>query len=214
MDFLAGSATRDIPGHVQLFAGSREVHTHRAPLAANVSFVKFEVIALNASGQIVKYVPGASDGTQIPQGIMCNAADNTGGSAGDVWSAYYTGGDFNYAALVFPRSAGSVTSGGTGNGTVTGISAPYEAVDETWTLTATAAAADGGTFSVVGSVSGAQAPATVGVAYDNGKVAFTINDGSTDFQVGATRVFSVTEMSYEAAKAAFLRSPIAISRLV
>lgn len=47
---------------------------------------------------------------------------------------------------------------------------------ETWTITCTNAGA--GTFSVVGSVSGAQSAATVGIAYNNGKIAFTLTNVS------------------------------------
>lgn len=75
------------------------------------------------------------------------------------------------------------TYSGTGNGTMTGIDTFPATVTETWTITCTAAAANGGTFSVTGSVSGAQAAATVGTPYDNGKIKFTINDGTTDFVV-------------------------------
>lgn len=94
------------------------------------------------------------------------------------------------------------TPGGTaisGNGTlsdfsVTGDNAP----EETWTLTCTAPGATA-TFSVVGSVSGAQANATVGTPYDNGIIAFTLNDGSTDFTNNNSGnadqiVFTVAEM--------------------
>lgn len=56
---------------------------------------------------------------------------------------------------------------------------------ETWTLTATSAT----NFTVTGSVSGAQAAATVDVAYDNGIIAFTINSGTNPFVAGD--VFSV-----------------------
>jgi len=48
----------------------------------------------------------------------------------------------------------------TGGGDVTGVSAEDDAPTETWTLTCTVGGATG-TFSVVGSVSGAQANATV-----------------------------------------------------
>lgn len=73
---------------------------------------------------------------------------------------------------------------GTGNGQLLNLRSTGATVTETWTLECTAAAANGGTFSVTGSVSGAQADATVGVAYDNGKIAFIITDGTTDFIVG------------------------------
>ena len=81
---------------------------------------------------------------------------------------------------------------GTGNGTMTGVDAYPAAVTETWTIACTAAALNGGTFSVTGSVSGAQASATVGTPYDNGLIKFTINDGTTDFIVGDTFTIAVT----------------------
>ncbi|SFA72834.1 hypothetical protein [Azotobacter beijerinckii] len=78
------------------------------------------------------------------------------------------------------------TLGGTrtGTGTLAGLEASPASVTETRTLTCAAAAANGGTFSVVGSVSGAKANATVGAAYDNGLLKFTLADGATDFVVG------------------------------
>lgn len=100
---------------------------------------------------------------------------------------------------------GTVGYTGTGNGTLTfGGTYPSDGtypatVTETWTITCTAAAANGGTFGVVGSVSGAQASATVGTPYDNGKVAFTIADGSTDFIVGDAFTFTTTQGAMKAA---------------
>lgn len=88
---------------------------------------------------------------------------------------------------------GAITQSGTGNGTLSGVEASPSSITETWTLTCTAAAANGGTFSVTGSVSGAKPAATVGVAYDNGLIKFTINDGSTDFAVGKQFQIPVTQ---------------------
>lgn len=87
---------------------------------------------------------------------------------------------------------GTVGYSGTGNGTLTGIEASPTSVTETWTLTCTAGGATG-TFSVVGSVSGAQAAATVGTPYDNGLIAFTLNDGATDFVVSDAFTVPVTQ---------------------
>lgn len=87
-------------------------------------------------------------------------------------------------AQALPAAAVDPAPANTGNGTVTGVAGRVGAPAETWTLTAIIAAVNGGTFSVVGSVSGPQANAVVGVAYDNGKIAFTINDGAVDFIVG------------------------------
>lgn len=77
---------------------------------------------------------------------------------------------------------------GTGNGSISAITVNQNTADEEqWTLTATSAT----TFTVSGFVSGAHAAATVGTAYDNGMVAFTITAGSTAFQAGDVFTFNV-----------------------
>lgn len=81
---------------------------------------------------------------------------------------------------------------GVGNGTLRTLEGKPGAPTETWTLTCTAAVVNGGTFSVTGSVSGAQAAATVGVAYSNSRLKFRIADGSVDFQVGDQFTFTTT----------------------
>jgi hypothetical protein len=63
---------------------------------------------------------------------------------------------------------------GTGGVRVRYTTAKPGAVDETWTLVCTNAGT--GEFSVTGSVSGAQAAATVGTPYDNGLVAFVLTN--------------------------------------
>lgn len=63
---------------------------------------------------------------------------------------------------------------------------------EIWTITCTAAIANSGTFSVTGSISGAQAAATVGTFYDNGIISFLIQDGSVDFAVSDVFTLSTT----------------------
>ena len=98
---------------------------------------------------------------------------------------------------------GTVGQTGTGNGTLTGIEAAPAAVTETWTLTCTAAAVDGGTFSVVGSVSGAMAAATVGTPYSAALIKFTINDGTVDFTVGKTFTIPVTRSAATTAGIAY-----------
>lgn len=74
---------------------------------------------------------------------------------------------------------------GTGNGTMDNLVvdpalASVSGSAETFTITFTSATA----FSVSGSVSGASAAGTVGTAYDNSKINFTINAGSTAFVTG------------------------------
>lgn len=98
---------------------------------------------------------------------------------------------------------GTITQSGTGNGAISGVEASPAAITETWTLTCITAAANGGTFSVVGSVSGAEANAVVGTPYDNGLIKFLISDGSTDFAVGAVIGIPVTQGAASAANAAW-----------
>lgn len=77
----------------------------------------------------------------------------------------------------------------TGNGYVSAERVSTSPVDETWTLTATSST----NFTVTGSVSGAQAAATVGTAYDNGIVAFKIVAGGTAFVSGDEFTFDVAD---------------------
>lgn len=109
------------------------------------------------------------------------------------------------AQVYWDPSAGQVTTGkgmaagspaagsNTGDGTVTGVSVGSNAIAETWTLKCITAAANAGTFSVIGSKTGRMEDAEVGAAYDNGFLALTINDGATDFIVGDTFTIAVTQ---------------------
>ena len=95
--------------------------------------------------------------------------------------------------LTRPKRAGAVTPNGanTGNGVVFGASSAIDSVDETWTLVCTTGGGSGvGIFSVTGSVSGAQAAATVDVPYWNGLCSFTIIGGSVDFTTGTPDDFT------------------------
>lgn len=81
---------------------------------------------------------------------------------------------------------------GTGNGTVTNFLVNQTTgVEELWTLEAVSATQ----FNVSGFVSGTQNVATVGVPYNNGIVAFTINAGVTPFIAGDTFTINVTEVT-------------------
>ena len=113
--------------------------------------------------------------------------------------AYKTGTAGNYKELMVAlrgflidaKKAWNVVAGGgnTGNGIVSMERASTSPVDETWTLTATSAS----NFTVTGSVSGAQAAATVGTPYDNAIVAFTIIAGSTAFVSSDVFTFDVVD---------------------
>lgn len=114
--------------------------------------------------------------------------DNSGGA-----SAHYV-----MLALIRHVAGGLGTVGTiggtrTGNGTLSAVEASATAVTETWTLTCTATAIDGGTFSVVGSVSGNIGNATVGTPFSHTKITFLISDGAVDFANADTFTIPVTE---------------------
>ena len=86
---------------------------------------------------------------------------------------------------------------GVGDFSVTNVSvAPGAKAAEVWTVTVTSAALPRATWSVVGSTLGATASAFCGVPYNNGSVAFTINDlytdGVTEKHPGVADQFTLT----------------------
>ena len=94
------------------------------------------------------------------------------------------------------KEAGTPSAGGsnTGNGTVYGASADISSVVETWTLTCTTGGASA-VFSVVGSVTGAKADATVNTPYVNGYCNFTIIGGSTNFVTSDSFTISISTIT-------------------
>lgn len=100
----AGNASLNFPQAAKLFAGDAPVTTSRAAGGTNVKLAIYTVIALVAD-KIVPVNPAASDGSQIPAGILSAPLDTTA-ATGDVnaWAPYYNGGDFNHEALVWPAA--------------------------------------------------------------------------------------------------------------
>lgn len=86
----------------------------------------------------------------------------------------------------------------TGNGTCGSVAGKAKTIPETFTLKCTTAATNGGTFSVVGSITGRLKDASVGVAYDSEYLGFTIADGTTDFAVGDTFTIAIAAGSGKA----------------
>lgn len=87
-----------------------------------------------------------------------------------------------------------VTYVGTGDGPLIKAASPPPGVSEVWTMVCTLGGGHGvATFSVTGSVSGAQAAATVGTFYDNGLFEFSINDGPIDFVIADQFDVTVTQ---------------------
>jgi len=75
-------------------------------------------------------------------------------------------------------------AGNTGDGSASAVTLGPDAINGVYTVTCTAAAANGGTFSVVDPNGNALADLTVGVAYLSSHINLTISDGATDFAAG------------------------------
>lgn len=82
---------------------------------------------------------------------------------------------------------------GAGNGTIAPVLSPGYSVVEDIVLTCTAVAVNGGTFSVVGSVSGPLGNATVGTLFESSVFKCLISDGAVDFVLGD--VFTVKSVA-------------------
>ncbi len=90
-------------------------------------------------------------------------------------------------------SIGAVTGVRTGTGRIVRLEVRPGVVSENWVITCITAVANGGVFSVVGSVSGAQPDATVGTQYSNDFISFLLTDAGTDFAVADTFLFTTAE---------------------
>ncbi|MEQ9518493.1 MAG: head decoration protein [Parvibaculum sp.] len=87
--------------------------------------------------------------------------------------------------------------GNTGDGAVANLTLGAAAEIGVYRLVCTDAAVNGGTFAVAAPSGVRLADASVGVAYANSHLAFTVQDGNTDFIVGDTITITVAEGSGE-----------------
>ena len=83
----------------------------------------------------------------------------------------------------------------TGDGAMSGLALKANAQLGDYSAECIAVSTDGGTFAVFDPLGRRLADASVGVAYDNGEIAFTIADGGTDFEVGDVFTITVPEGS-------------------
>ncbi len=105
----------------------------------------------------------------------------------------YIGYENSAAATATEAVAGGENTGG-GSMSSVAVQDNYTLTEE-WTVTCTATATNGGTFSVTGSVSGAAGNATVGSEFkypnsDAYRIKFTISDGEPDFAEDDVFTFS------------------------
>lgn len=96
---LAMSDSQDLTPEAGLFAGSAEITTNRAQGTAATVLAKHTVIGL-VDDKIVAWNPAGNNGSEEAVGILCEALDTTTNPGS--WAPYYTGGDFNHDALVWP----------------------------------------------------------------------------------------------------------------
>ena len=91
-----------------LFAGEAPITTEEGVVASGAgNLAKYTVVGkITASGKLVPWAPAASDGSQVPFGILTQAA---AAASADVKVGVYTGGFFNNAALVWPSHASADT---------------------------------------------------------------------------------------------------------
>jgi len=115
---------------------------------------------------------------------MSNVTTDTYATVTETWTVTYTG------------SAGAVTPGGgnTGDGTVFDIQVKQpNATTETWTLTCVDDTTPGAeVFTVKSDIAGPYPNATVGTAYDEDTISFTIIAGATNYAVTDTFTFRTT----------------------
>lgn len=99
---IAGNTTEDPFVPFELFAGEKEVVTNRGTVALSQTLKQFQVVAFDASGNLVAHAPAATDGTQIVVGVMAQAITTTASATGD--APYYVSGFFNHEALAWDAS--------------------------------------------------------------------------------------------------------------
>lgn len=122
--------------------------------------------------------------------------DNTGSEGLAHWQMLET---IRRFACGYGTLAAAVFAG-TGNGTLNDLDSQPGTVTETWTIACTDVTTPGAeVWSVTGSVSGAQANATTGVAYANAMLAFQIAAGATPFVVGDHWTVDATQGALSAA---------------
>lgn len=83
----------------QLFAGESKIVTNTYMAADTLVLAANSIVAFDASGNLIEWVPAANDVTGDAVGITCEAIDNTDGAKSQ---PIYVGGYFNTDALVWP----------------------------------------------------------------------------------------------------------------
>lgn len=113
MSILAGTETNSYAVR-ELFAGDAPITTNARLFATGLELPINSVVALDTSGELVEWVPGAEDSTAVAVGITCEAVDTTAGAA---MNPIYEGGFFNTDAVNWPAAATDAQIASAFNGT-------------------------------------------------------------------------------------------------
>lgn len=145
-------------------------------ITATSEFVKPELISVVMNSATAFTVIGSSSGiigTGTTAAAFTSSKVNFTVTPGPV---PFVGNDYFEFDLVYEPTSYT----GTGDGTMSGLAADINAIDETWAVTLTSAT----TYDVTGSISGPTASGVVGIPYDNNYLNFTVNAGLTAFVSG------------------------------
>jgi len=143
----------------------------------------FEITGPDGFVGIVQITAGAG-GTGVFASEEINLTLTDGGTD------FAVGDKFTIAVTEGVPNTGTADGGNTGNGTMTGVEGRHGLKVGTYTLTCTATATHGGTFSVVDPDGNAlpsavmTAGAGVATSFENDQIAFILTDGGTDFAAG------------------------------
>lgn len=151
------------------------------PQLITISFTSPTTFAV--TGGVTGYIGAGQVGANFTSQVV-NFSINAGGTP-------FTAGDkFTFTLVYQPTAASS----NVGNGTMTALATDSLAVPETFTITFTSPTA----FSVAGTVSGQAGNGVVNSPFDNNRLNFKINSGSTAFVAGDEFTVTVSEVTITA----------------
>jgi phage tail sheath protein FI len=213
-EFLSiGNLAYVVRANVDLSDQSTSFYGIGTPIASSITFTGVGNGTISNSAGVSGTAPTASSAFVQPQTIdvIMNTATTftVQGSISGIIGFGTVGTPFTSTIVNFEITAGSTPFSaddyfqfslvygpssytGTGNGTMTNVSVGSQAVAETWTVVIDNN--NTSSFTVTGSIHGASSAGTVGQAYSNSYIGFTINAGTTAFVGGDTFTLAVAQV--------------------